>query len=373
MSEILFWISLGVIFYTYFGYPLLLWVGASLFRKRHERRDGFPSVSMVVAAWNEEGLIRKKIENLLSQNYPKGKIELIIVSDGSTDRTNEILKEFASLIRYDAFEEHRGKAAALNKGVELARGEIIVFADVRQEFEPDAVKNLAANFADKTVGSVSGELVLRDQSNAVGEAIDFYWNYEKWIRNKESCIDSMVGATGAIYAIRKGLYRPIPSDTILDDVLIPMQIVLVGYRAVFEPTAIAYDRKVTHYQAELRRKIRTLAGNYQILLLCPALLNPFRNRLFFFYLSHKILRLLIPFFLIFLLTANLFLSGVFYRFFLMVQLAAYCLGIAGTLLQREKLPYRIVTVPAAFLVLNYAAMMGFVHYLRSNGKVWIKN
>jgi len=373
MFETLFWISLGVIFYTYFGYPLLLWVGASMFRKSRERRDDLPFVSIVMAAWNEEALIRKKIENLLSQDYPKEKMELIVVSDGSTDHTNEILKEFASVIRYDAFEQNRGKAAALNKGVELAGGEIIVFADVRQEFEPDAVKNLVTNFSDKTIGAVSGKLTLRDQSSPVGEAMDFYWKYEKWIRNRESSIDSMVGATGAIYAIRKDLYRSIPPETILDDVLIPMQIVLMGYRVVSEPLAIAYDRKAPHYQAELRRKIRTLAGNYQILLLCPTLLNPFRNRLFFFYLSHKILRLWIPFFLILLLTVNLFLSGAFYRSFLMVQLAAYCLGIAGTLLQGKNLPYRIVTVPAAFLVLNYAALVCFVHYWRGNGRVWIKN
>src|SRR5581483_785470 len=214
----------------------------------------------------------------------------------------------APAIRLMAGPAHVGKAAALNRAVEHARGEIILFSDARQILDRKALLKLAANFNDPEVGAASGELVLVDRPGGTGVVgVGLYWRYEKWLRKMESDIDSMLGATGALYAMRKSLYRPIPADTILDDVLIPMQAVFEGYRIVFEPEAMAYDFVPHRPETEFVRKVRTLAGNYQLLWENGAFWSPKKNRLFFQYFSHKVARLAVPFLMIVLFFSNLFL------------------------------------------------------------------
>jgi cellulose synthase/poly-beta-1,6-N-acetylglucosamine synthase-like glycosyltransferase len=237
-----------------------------------------------------------------------------------------------------------GKAAALNHGVAAASHEVIVFADARQRFAPDTIRRLAANFADPAVGVVSGELVLDCETgpseSSVGDGVGAYWRYEKWLRSRESAIDSMLGATGAVYAMRKSCWRDLPAGTILDDVLAPMRAVMGGYRAVFDPRARAFDTVAADAVVESRRKSRTLAGNYQILALEPRLLVPGLNRVFVQYLSHKIGRLLVPWALAALLVSNVALvaSSPIYVAAALGQALFYGLAIYGALLERRSRP-----------------------------------
>ena len=298
--EIVFWGSAFVIAYVYAGYPLLLELWARL-RPRPITRRGFaagewPSISIVVAARNEGARLPARIENLLQLDYP-GRKEIIVVSDGSTDGTTAALAPYADQIRFLEVPEG-GKPLALNAGVAASGGEILVFADARQVFSPAALTALAGNFADPQVGGATGDLMLDSESagatSTIGEGVGAYWKYEKWLRRKESLIRSTLGATGCIYALRRSLWQPLPTETLLDDVLAPMRAVLSGWRIVFEEDALAFDQTAPDAAAEARRKRRTLAGNYQILRQEPRLLLPFANPVWLQYVSHKVGRLLVP-------------------------------------------------------------------------------
>jgi poly-beta-1,6-N-acetyl-D-glucosamine synthase len=348
--ELVFWLSLALVAYAYAGYPCLLGLVARLspwpVRKRLFDADA-PGVSIVVAARNEGRQLPARIDNLLAQAYP-GPKQIIIVSDGSTDGTIDTLLPFAG--RIDLVEiPASGKAVALNAGVVHARHEILVFADARQTFAPDALADLVANFADPAVGGVTGELVLdcehngQDTGSGVAEGVGLYWRYEKWIRRQESVLHSMPGATGAIYALRRRLWRPLPARTLLDDVLAPMRAVLEGYRMVFDDRARAYDR-VAGADEEQRRKIRTIAGNYQVLALEPRLLSPVHNPIWLQYVSHKVIsRLLVPYALIacFVSSAVLASSGAVYAIAFAGQVAFYGLAIYGAALASEAATGRV--------------------------------
>ena len=263
-----------------------------------------------------------------------------MVSDGSTDGTAEVLRRYApaaEAIHLTA----GGKARALNAGVARAQHELLVFTDARQQFAPDALRRLVAPFSDPTVGGVSGELILDCESGGaattgIAESVGSYWRYEKWLRRHESMIGSMLGATGAIYALRRRVWQPLPEQTILDDVLAPMRAVLASTRVVFEAGAHAIDRAVSA-PAELRRKVRTLSGNFQILFLEPRLLNPFANPVWLQYLSHKVGRLLVPYALIALVVSSAALArtSYFYAVALAGQLAFYTLALYGGFLDRR--------------------------------------
>ena len=343
MLEWIFWFSFLSIFYTYMGYPLILSVWRRVQKRTTEKGEYLPPVSIILAVYNEEKLIERKLKNLLELDYPASLLEIIVSSDGSADRTEEkvsLFLESASKaeagasgkpsIRLMAGPVHVGKAAALNRAVEHARGEIILFSDARQMLDRNVLLKLTANFNDPAVGVVSGELMLVDRPGGKGvSGVGLYWRYEKWLRKMESDIDSMLGATGALYAMRRSLYRPIPADTILDDVLIPMQAVFEGYRIVFEPEAMAYDFVPPRPETEFVRKVRTLAGNYQLLWENGSFWSPRKNRVFFQYFSHKVARLVVPFLMIVLFLSNLFLLQGIYLIFLFLQLAWYGLALIG--------------------------------------------
>jgi poly-beta-1,6-N-acetyl-D-glucosamine synthase len=341
--EAVFWGAFGVVLYVYAGYPLVLAVWARMATRQPSAGDHLPPVSLVMAARNEAARLPGRIENLLALDYPADLLEIIVVSDGSTDGTARVVAPYtaaaprpglgaAARVRLIETGPH-GKAAALNAGVAAARHGTILFADARQRFARDAVRHLVANFADPAVGAVSGELVLDCEAGAsassASDSVGAYWRYEKWLRAQESAIDSMLGATGAIYAMRRACWRPLPEDTILDDVLAPMRAVLAGWRVVFEPRARAFDVTAPDVVAESRRKTRTLAGNYQVLALEPSLLVPGRNRVWLQYVSHKLGRLAVPWALLVLLVAGMTLavSSTLYLVLTAVQLAFY--GLAG--------------------------------------------
>lgn len=261
----LFYLFLFLIFYIYIGYPVLLMWMSWLMPKPVRKQVFEPFVSVVISAWNEEDVIRQRIENLLKSGYPQNFLEILVGSDGSTDRTAEIVSSFSqSNVRLLDFKERRGKMAVLNDLVKEAKGEFLVFTDCRQAFAEKVIHELVSNFHDEKVGCVSGELILSEGSGATGKGVGLYWKYEKFMREAESLIHSMLGATGAIYAIRKELYTPIPLEVVLDDMWVPLNIVLKGYRAVFDRSAKAYDKVADNPQEEYRRKARTLFGNFQI-------------------------------------------------------------------------------------------------------------
>lgn len=371
---VLFWISAAIVAYVYVGYPCLL-AGWARIAGRSPRRTPYgpgawPSISIIVAARNEAARLPARVTNLLDQAYP-GRREIIVVSDGSTDDPGAALARFGDAVRLIAVPAG-GKPRALNAGVAAAAGEILVFADARQHFAPGALTALAANFSDLAVGGVTGELVLDCEQpgvdTPVGDGIGLYWKYEKWLRRNESQVWSTLGATGAIYALRRRCWSPLPEQTLLDDVLAPMRAVLSGARIVFEEGAIAYDRASTDAAAESRRKTRTLAGNYQILAQEPRLLLPFVNPVWLQYVSHKIGRLVVPWALVALFASTLVLAPrhIWYAVVLAAQGIFYGLAISGALFHARE---RFARVAYTFVVLNLSAVAGLAA-LRRLREVW---
>ena len=285
---VVLWVAVALILYSYAGYPLLLLLRAALQRRTdRDRRPFEPTVTMLIVAHNEESVIEAKLKNCLSLDYPKDRLEVLVASDGSSDRTEAIVAGFADRgVRLLSLPGPRGKPAALNRAVAEGHGEILVLCDARQTLAPDSIRELVQHFADPRVGAVSGELHLGEADGA-GRGVDLYWKYEKLIRRTESQIDSTVGVTGALYALRKELFRPLDPRIILDDVAIPMDVVQAGLRVLFEPGARVFDRASNASDTEYRRKLRTLAGNYQLVFLEPWLLDPRRNRLWWQFVSHK--------------------------------------------------------------------------------------
>lgn len=363
--ELLFWLSFLFIFYTYLGYPGILYLWEKM-DGRGEVNKAYiePEVSIVIAARNEEKRIGKKIENCLGLNYPKDKFEIIVVSDGSDDATNEVVRGFQTkAVRLLHYEERRGKAHALNLGLSQAKGEILFFTDARQTLEKNCLRELAANFNDSDVGAVSGELVLVQEGRPDSvEGVGLYWRYEKWMRKKESRINSVLGATGSVYACRKRLVKPIPPETILDDVLIPFQGILEGYRSVFEPKAVAFDQVAGDVQKEFNRKVRTLAGNYQALLLEPRLLHPFKNPVSFQLFSHKIARLLVPFAMLSLLISNFFVASGTYLLCLVAQILFYVLAMTSKW-GPDNFLGRIMNLCNVIVMMNYAALASGLRFV----------
>jgi cellulose synthase/poly-beta-1,6-N-acetylglucosamine synthase-like glycosyltransferase len=388
---LLFWVSVALVAYVYVGYPMALWLYARL---RPSRRlalppaqgptvvSSVPGVSIVIAARNEGRQLAARIENLLALDYPADRRQIIIVSDGSTDETPDVLARYRNSVDSLALPPG-GKAAALNAGVAFARFDIVVFTDARQTFARDALRHLVEPFADPQVGAVSGELLLdcepavfadrragadrresaagaprverrnpgerRSIASTIADGVGLYWRYEKALRQLESQVASMLGATGAIYAIRRPLWRPLPPATILDDVLTPMRVVLSGSRVVFNDRARACDRAPLDADAELRRKVRTLAGNWQILRLEPRLLSPWHNPVWVQYLSHKVGRLAVPYALLATFFTSIALSGqdFLYMGALAAQVAFYLLAACGAWLEHEGRTALVARRPAA--------------------------
>lgn len=380
MVESLFWISIAAILYTYAGYPSLVWLLSRL-RAREVHKAGVePRVSIVIACHNEQDKIEGRIRNLLECDYPNELMEIVVVSDGSTDFTAEVARRYASnQVTLLAYEGQRGKAIALNVGVEAGGGEIIIFADARQSFESEAVRELVANFADPGVGAVSGELLIDGGGSAsVGEGVGLYWKYEKWIRKSESRAGSAIGATGAIYAIRRALWRPLPENTILDDVYTPMAIALAGHRVVFEEKARAHDITSGSARREFARKVRTLTGNYQLCQLMPRLLVP-NNLLLLQFYSHKLMRLVSPIFFLLLFAANMIIavssSGaaqLFYQAVFAGQLMFYAGVFAGGYLLKRNRKVRLLSFAYVFSLMNAAALVGLVYFVLGKRNIWAR-
>ncbi|MET1256764.1 glycosyltransferase family 2 protein [Aliikangiella maris] len=362
-----------MILYTYVGYPLLLLVATKLFPNKVNKQSFQPEITVLISAFNEQGRIQQKIENCLSADYPPEKMKILVVSDGSTDATNQIVEQFGGNVSLLSFDSQRGKAACLNDAMQVITTDYVVLTDSRQDFEKNAIAELINNFHDETVGAVSGELLFYSENeNTFSQGVDTYWRYEKFIRSSESKIGSVVGVTGAIYALKREYFQPIPVNTVLDDVLIPMQVVLQGGRVLFEPNAIAYDIPSSDKVREKKRKTRTIAGNYQLIELKPELLNPTKNRLLLQLVSHKLLRLVMPICLLLLLLSNCFLLdyGWFYGLSLLGQIGVYTAVILSSYFERLN-QIKLIKIANAFITLNLYAVYGLKEFLfNKNIHIW---
>jgi len=374
----LFWISVGIVGYTYLAYPVVVAL-LGRFRQKPEQNGVAPvQASAVLVVRNEAQRIRQRIENL-RQQQPAGIVdEIVVVSDASDDGTEGIVRELAaddSRLRLVVMPQRGGKAAGIGAGVAAARNDHIVFADARQDFVPDAVGKLLARFADSTVGAVSGELQFRAaEPGRVAESIGLYWRYEVWIRRNEARFDSVTGCPGSVYAVRKNLVPPMPVGLVLDDVWIPMHVAMQGKRIVYEPQAIALDSPSDTLGSEFARKVRTLAGNVQLVLASPRLISPLHNRLWWMFVSHKLMRLVVPYALVGALLSNLMLSGPFYTAMLVLQLLFYALGLAGYLSGTRGSACRLCSAVKVFLGINAAAVVGLLAAVRGQSHtLWAKS
>ena len=377
MLSLLFWGSISLVAYTFIGYPIALAAWSKLRPWQWKQEPCEPSVSIVISAYNEAALIVRKIQNLLDLDYPRDRVEILVGSDGSTDGTAQRLLEISDeRLHVFNFPVRRGKPAVLNTLVPRALGEIVVLCDVRQTFEPGVLRALVRSFSDPQVGAVSGEVILTtEDETVVTQGSGFYWRYETFIRSRECIVDSSIAVTGPIYAIRKSLFEPIPADTLVEDVLIPLRIARRGYRVIVDTDARAFDPAFATAGQELTRKVRTLAGNFQLFAREPWLFNPWMNRLWWQTLSHKALRLLIAPLQVTLIATNVALltASPLYKITMLGQLMFYAGALAGCVLPRHwKRPFA-VTVPYFVCLLSWTTVLAFLRSItRRQPVTWQK-
>jgi poly-beta-1,6-N-acetyl-D-glucosamine synthase len=370
-----FWAAAAIIAYCYFGYPAWLWLRSRCWPRPVRAAPHTPSLSVVMVVRNEAAVLERKIQNLLAVDYPPELSEVVVVSDGSTDASHRILNYYAAdrRVRVILNADSRGKAAGLNDAIAAARGEIVVFTDARQQIERNALRLLASQFADPLVGCASGELMLGEpDSGEVIRGVGLYWRIEKFVREMESASGSVVGATGALYAVRRELVVPVPAGTILDDVYIPMHVARRGFRVIFVPSARAWDLADQGAGNEFSRKVRTLSGNYQLVQLAPWLLSR-SNPLRFEFISHKLFRLLAPFGLVAAFFASLALAQLrFYWIALVMQLAFYALSVISVTKLAKGPLARVADAAGTFVVLNSAALVAFVKFITGRRVAWVR-
>jgi cellulose synthase/poly-beta-1,6-N-acetylglucosamine synthase-like glycosyltransferase len=374
MVEVLFWTCAAFLAYTYIFYPLLLVVASALIGLDRQVGPASLTVSILMPAHNEERNLEHRLDELTRQIIVAGiSAEIIVISDGSTDRTVEVARQFVERdVGVLELPDKQGKAAALNAGAATATGDLLIFADARQRWADDALQRLIENFADPAVGAVSGDLVL-ESAPGVLAGVSLYWRIEKWLRKLESRLGSQVGVTGAISAVRRPLFRLIPPGTVLDDVYWPMLVVLQGYRVVHDERARAFDQLPANPSDEFRRKVRTLAGNFQLLTLLPAsAFWPWSNRVWWQAISHKLMRLVSPWALLGVWISSFFLTQPGYTIFFYVAWTACLLAVLG-LIRPLAEHVRPLGWAASFLVLNAAAWLAFwVWITGQTGKSWHK-
>jgi cellulose synthase/poly-beta-1,6-N-acetylglucosamine synthase-like glycosyltransferase len=367
-AEVIFWSSVAALFYTYAGYPLLIALVSALRPHKVRRAEFEPTVSVIITAYNEERDLTGKLENTLALDYPHEILEIIVASDCSTDRTDEIARQFAAQgVRLYRQSERLGKTAAQNTAVKRARGEIILFSDATSLYEPDVLRAIVPNFADTQVGCVAGRLVYVDGSNShVGRGARSYWGYETFLKRHESRAGSLIGASGCLYAVRKSAYVPLYHEA-CSDFIIATKMVEQGLRAVFEPNAVCTEQTNRHSDKELKMRVRIIAQTFTDLWRHRAMLNPFRGG---FYgvqlLSHKVMRYIVPFFLIglFVASAALASGALFYRMMFAVQLAGYACPALAWLLDRAGIRSRLLAFPQYFILTNLASLIACYQFLR---------
>ncbi len=361
-----FWLLLGLVAFAYAGYPLLLALLVPVAKRPPKCDDVTPSVTLLIPAYNEERSLGAKLESCVALDYPKDRLQVIVLSDGSTDGTNAIAASFA---RHGyglmAFKENRGKLAVLRDGLAAATGEIVAFSDAASRLAPDALRRLVRPFADPAVGCVSGAYrVLRPHAARLGPQEGLYWRYETFIKRCESGLGSTLGAHGSLYAIRRELCPDLARIRTNDDYEIPVHIVARGHRVVYAPDAVASEE--AEEMGGFARRVRIAVGNWRQLRLIPLLLWPPRPWLLFTFVAHKFLRLIGPWCLMAALAINLFLTGPLYLATLVAQLAFYILALAGAF---RILHPAFLKLPFYFCMINAAYIVGLARLLTGSGRV----
>ena len=371
-SQWIFWISVGAVLYTYLGYPCLLLLCHPFLRRQASRaEDSFrPTVSIILAAYNEESCIREKLENCLRLDYPRDRLEILVGSDASEDGTNSIAAEFSERgVRLFAYQERSGKMAVVNRLVAEATGEICVFSDISELFDRDVILKLVQHFADAQIGAVTGNHIYDAEQSGMGVGTRFYWSFQRLLQSIESRLYTICMCDGTIYAARRQIYVPPADNTINDDVAVPLGIILQGKRVIFEASAVARGKVLQQTRRFFRQKIRSQSGKYQIFFRFLRMLLPWPPARFWIYLSHSVLPVLVPWFLLLAIVFNavLFashptLSG-FYGVLLLVQGGFYFLAALGLVADYFRCYIPLTAIPFYFVTANIGSIFGFFAYL----------
>ncbi|HEY5327378.1 MAG TPA: glycosyltransferase family 2 protein [Mucilaginibacter sp.] len=383
----IFWLSLFVVFYTFMGYGIFLYLLIKLKRVFKGKPttlspadDQLPACTLVVAAYNEELFIEEKIANCTQLKYPDGKLKILFITDGSTDSSPVIISRYPQ-IKLLHQPERAGKIAAVHRAMQYVNTEIVVFTDANTFLNPDAIIRICRRYDDKTVGAVAGEkrVQIDESADASAAGEGFYWKYESALKKWDSELYSVVGAAGELFSVRRSLYQDVPADTILDDFMISMLIAAKGYRIVYEPEAYAIETASENVSEELKRKVRIAAGGIQSILRLKSLFNPFKYPLLSFqYISHRVLRWTVtPFLLIVVFALNAALAfkpGVpFYQLFFFAQILFYLLALLGFVMEKRYIRIKILFIPYYFCVMNYAVLMGIIRYFtKRQSAIWEK-
>ena len=370
-----FWVALFLVVYTYLIYPVLLWLlGAGRKMPEYAPLSEWPTASLIIAAHNEEAVLRAKLENALATDYPAERLDIIVVSDASTDGTDRIAAEFAERgVRLHRQETRGGKTEAQNAGVRLARGQFLAFSDANSMYAPSALKRLLAPFADERIGCVCGELQYANpDEQGAGKGEGLYWRYEQFLKRRESLLSSTLGANGAIYALRRELFVELRGD-IISDFVAPLHAWRRGFRIAYEPTAVATEYSSVRFGDEFHRRRRIVSRSLYGLWTEVGVLNPFAHFFFAFQMSsHKLLRWLVPVWLLVVLAVNVPLAASeYYGLLLALQVAFYGLAALGLLLPERLGRYWLFYVPAYFTATNLGTLLGLLSFLTGRRhRVW---
>lgn len=368
LAEILFWLSVAALFYTYAGYPILVALVSAIRPRPVNLAPIEPTVSIIITAYNEELSLQEKLENTLALDYPRELLEIIVASDCSTDETEEIARRFASRgVLLHRQPERLGKTAAQNAAVRMARGEILIFSDATSHYQPNVVRAMMPNFADDSVGCVAGRLIYVDKSDSqVGRGARSYWNYELFLKTHESRACSLIGASGCLYAVRKAAYVPLYNEA-CSDFIIATKMVEQGLRAVYEPNAICEEETNRRADKELTMRVRVIAQTFTDLWRHRGMLSPLRGGFYAVQLlSHKVMRYFVPFFLITLLVASAVLAygSTAFRIAFFIQLLGYSAGMLAWVMELGGLRHRLLALPHYFMLTNAASLIALYQFLR---------
>ena len=379
LIEIGFWLSVGLVVYAYAGYPICLLALHPFLRANPTLRGAAhqPSVSVIMAAYNEERTIREKLENCLALDYPQDRLQILVGSDGSEDATNAIVEEFADRgVQLLAFSPNRGKMSTVNRTVRAASGEICVFSDITEMFDRDAISKLVRHFRDPTIGVVAGNHIFNDHKSSIGAGARVYRQFKRFLWRVESRWYSTCRCDGCIYACRRELFPFPPDTTINDDVAVPLGILSRHKRVVFEPEAVVRGDVDNDTRVFFRQKVRCQAGRYQNLFQYPRMYNPWFARRCWTYLSHVVLPILVPWFMLAALLCNAALwqtGNWLYQSLFLLQVAFYLSASAGFLAERLGLHFPAIAVPFYFVAANVGSLIGFFAYLLGRQRVtWRK-
>ncbi len=383
MSIYIFWISFGVILYTYVGYLLVLFIIWSIKQKCIKKEDSGdetyePTVTIFIAAYNEKEVIPAKITNLHQLDYPSSKLSFLWITDGSTDGSDELIRQYPRMeLLHDPI--RRGKVGAINRGMSYVNSEIVIFCDANSMFTKNTIREIVKYFQDPKVGCVAGEknIIVPDEENASAVGEGSYWKIESKIKWLESEVGSTVGAPGEICAIRRELFYPLEPDTILDDFILSLRVVQKGYFIKYAPNALATETSSFSISDEMKRKIRIAAGCFQAIPRLKSLLNVFKYGFFSIqFFSHKILRwLIVPPALFLILIINFFIYNqeFIYKIFLYLQLIFYSIALVGYIIRDKKVRYKFIFLPFYFIMMNYAQMIGLYRFITKKQTVnWEK-